>query len=116
MTQFETVDEYIAAQPKEIELKLDAIRKIVKEDAPEAAEKISYRIPYYSLNGRLLYFAAQSHHIGIYAMPSAIRKFTKELEPYSTSKATIRFQYDKPLPVGLIRKIVKFRVKENLQK
>jgi len=75
---------------------------------------LSYGIPCYSLNGRLLYFAAQKNHIGLYAMPSAITNLKKELGDYETAKGTIHFVYNKPLPLELIRKIIHFRVEENL--
>jgi uncharacterized protein YdhG (YjbR/CyaY superfamily) len=73
-------------------------------------------MPYYSLNGRLLYFAAHAKHIGFYAMPSAIKKFKRELAGYETSKGTIQFQLDRPLPIELIKRIVGFREEENLEK
>lgn len=116
MQKFTSVDEYIADQPQAVQPKLEELRRIVKTQAPQATEKISYGMPYYGLNGRLLYFAAQKEHIGLYAMPSAITSFKKELDSYETSTGTIRFPLDKPLPLPLIRKIVRFRVKENLQK
>lgn len=108
-----TVDEYIASWPPDVRAKLQAIRKIVNQEAPQAEEQISYGIPYYGLNGRLLYFAAQKQHIGLYAMPSAIVRFKNELKSFGVSKGTIRFPLDKPLPLPLIRKIIKFRVSEN---
>jgi len=111
-----TVDEYIASYPKEAQDKLRAIRKLVKEVAPQASEKLSYGMPYFSFNGRLVYFAAYEHHIGFYPMASPIRAFKKELVGYKTSKGTVQFPLDKPLPLPLIRKIVEFRVKENLSR
>lgn len=116
MGKAETIDEYMASWPTETKEKLQAIRQTVKEAAPLANEKISYGMPYFSLNGRLLYFAAHRTHIGFYPMASVITAFRKELSNYETSKGTVRFPLDKPLPLPLIRKIVKFRVKENLQR
>jgi uncharacterized protein YdhG (YjbR/CyaY superfamily) len=114
--KFKSVDEYIASFPKEIQLKLKDLRAVVKESAPSAEESISYNMPYYSLNGRLLYFAAHEKHIGLYAMPSAIKKFKKELVKYETSTGTIQFPLNKPLPIELIKRIVAFREEENLEK
>lgn len=111
-----TVDEYIASFSKPVQIKLKTIRKIVKKNAPDALEKIGYGIPAYNYLGMLLYFAAYEKHIGLYAMPSTVVHFEKQLAKYSTSKGTIRFEIDKALPEALITKIVKFRVKENFDK
>ncbi len=116
MKQFSSVDEYINTAPENVRGLLQALRQAVKETAPEASEKISYGMPYFSLNGRLLYFAVFRNHIGFYPMASVIKIFKKDLSDYQTSKGTIRFPLDKPLPLPLIRKIVKYRVKENLVK
>ena len=110
------VDDYISAQPKDVAAKLAQIRQIVREVAPQATEKLSYGIPYYHLNGRLLYFMAHREHIGLYPMASSIEHFKKDLAGYETSKGTVRFPLDKPLPLELIRRIVKFRAQENLGK
>ena len=110
------VDEYITMWPLAAQTKLIVIRKIIKELAPQAEEKISYGMPYYNLNGRLIYFSAHTNHIGLYPMKSAIKHFSKELSGYETSAGTVRFPLDKPLPLPLIRKIVLFRVEQNLQK
>lgn len=111
-----TVEEYIASFPKPLQSKLKTIRKIVKKNAPDALEKIGYGMPSYNYLGALLYFAAYQKHIGLYAMPTTIVHFEKQLAKYDTSKGTIRFDIDKKLPEGLITKIVKFRVKENIDK
>jgi uncharacterized protein YdhG (YjbR/CyaY superfamily) len=116
MVHYKTVDDYIADAPKEAQAKLKQMRQAVKKAAPQATEKISYGIPYYNLNGRLLYFAGYKSHIGFYAMKTTIKAFEKELKGYQTSPGTVRFPLDKPLPVPLITKMVKFRVKENSQK
>jgi uncharacterized protein YdhG (YjbR/CyaY superfamily) len=109
-----SVDEYIAAQPKDVAEKLSQIRAIVKNEAPQATEKISYGMPYYSLNGRLLYFRAHAHHIGLYPMAATVKHFEKELADYHTSKGTVQLPLNKPLPLGLIRKIVHFRAEEKM--
>lgn len=116
MQKPKSVDEYIVAQPADVQKKLHDFRKTVLTAAPGAEEKISYGMPYYSLNGRLVYFMAHTHHIGFYPMKSAIAKFEKELAGYETSAGTIRFPLDKPLPLSLISKIVNFRAKENTSK
>ena len=113
---FSTIDEYIAAFPKEIQNRLSELRGVVRAAAPHAVESISYRMPSFSLNGRLVYFAAFKNHIGFYPMPRGIREFQKELAAYQSGKGTLQFPLDKPLPKKLISKIVKFRVKENLEK
>jgi uncharacterized protein YdhG (YjbR/CyaY superfamily) len=115
--RFKTVDEYIANHPKEVQIKLKKIQDIIKKVAPDSQEIISYNMPAYKIHGRiLLYFAVHTEHIGLYAMPSAIVHYKKELIGYETSKGTIKFPKDKPIPYDLVRKIVKFRVNENLQK
>jgi len=111
-----TVDEYIAGYPEEIQALLERVRATVKKAAPKAEEVISYNIPGYKLNGMLVWFAAFSKHIGFYPKGSGIASFKKELAGYKTSKGTVQFPFDKPLPLGLISKIVKYRVKENLKR
>lgn len=110
------VGEYISGCAKEIQPLLNEIRKAISETAPDAVEKISYKMPTYYLKGNLVHFAAQSRHIGFYPAPSGIEAFKEELKDYKTSKGAIQFPYDKPLPIGLIKKIVKFRVDENIRK
>lgn len=116
MKQYSTVDEYIASAPKEAREKLRDIRQVIQRYAPQAQEKLSYGMPYFSLNGRLVYFGAFKDHISLFPMASGIEPFKKELEGFDTSKGTIQFPLNKPLPLPLIQKIVKFRVQENLAK
>ena len=111
-----TVDEYIRLFPKSVGAKLKTIRAIIKKAAPKAEEKISYGMPGYKLNDVLIYFAGYEHHIGLYPFPSAIKHFQKELVKYKTSKGTVQFSHDRPLPLLLIRKIVKFRVERSLER
>ena len=111
-----TVDEYIAGFPAAVQERMKKIRAVIKKNAPGAVEKISYQMPAYSLNGMLLYFAGHAKHIGIYPMPSGILAFKEELKEYKTSPGTIQFPNDKPLPLDLIKNIVKFRVIENQEK
>lgn len=111
-----TIDEYIARFPEDIQIKLIKIRETVKTAAPEATEKISYQMPAFVLKGNLVYFAAFKNHIGFYPTSSGTAKFQNDLSSFDVSKGTIRFPLDKPIPYDLIRKIVVFRVKENLQR
>ncbi len=116
MKTYKSISEYIKLAPKETQAILKQMRKEIQSAAPKAAESIKYGMPTFELNGNLVHFAAMKGHLGFYPSPSGITNFKKELEKYSTSKGCIRFQYDKPVPISLVRKIVKFRVKENLGK
>ena len=111
-----SIDEYIATFPKEIQKLLEQVRGVIHETAPEAEEKISYQMPTFFLNGNLVHFAAFKNHIGFYPIPSGIEQFKDELAPYKQGKGSVQFPLDKPIPFELIRKIVAFRVKENLEK
>lgn len=113
MQSFNTVDEYIANAPKEIQSKLIQLRKILLECAPGASEKISYGIPYYGYKGRLAYFSYTKGHIGFYVPPPVIEEHMEELKSYKTAKATVRFPNNEELPVSLIKKLVIARVKKN---
>ena len=108
------IDEYIKSFPKDIQTLLEQFRLTVKKNAPQATEVISYGIPAFKLNGMLVWFAAHTAHIGFYPRVSAIEAFKKELSIYKGAKGSVQFPFDKPLPLGLIKKIVKFRVQENL--
>lgn len=113
---FNSIDEYIANFPEEVQLKLKGLRATIKASAPDAVEKISYQMPTFFQNGNLVHFAAYKNHIGFYPTPSGIEAFKDELSIYEGAKGTIRFPIDEPLPLELISKIVKFRVAENLKK
>ncbi len=110
------IDKYIAAFPKEVQEILNILRAVIRETAPEAEETINYQIPTFTLNGNLVHFAGFKQHIGFYPTPSGIEKFKKELSAYKGAKGSVQFPIDKPLPLGLVRRIVKFRVAENLKK
>jgi uncharacterized protein YdhG (YjbR/CyaY superfamily) len=112
--EFKTTDEYIATLPKNVQSILEELRQAIKESAPEAEEVISYQMPAFKLNGILVWFAAFKNHIGFFPKTSAIEAFREELSGYELSKGTIRFPLDKPIPLDLVKKIVKYRVKENL--
>jgi uncharacterized protein YdhG (YjbR/CyaY superfamily) len=114
--KFLTIDEYINAFPKDVQKILEQIRKIINDAAPEAEEAISYQIPTFKLNGNLVHFAAFKNHIGFYPTPSGQKAFEKELADYKSGKGSIQFPLDKPIPVSLIKKIVKFRVKESIRR
>ena len=111
-----SVDEYIAAFPKEVQQLLSQMRKTIKTAAPKAEELISYGMPVYKHNGVLVYFGGYKNHIGFYATPTGHEAFKKEFSKYKTGKGSVQFPSDKPLPLGLITRIVKFRVKGNLAK
>ncbi|WP_066307091.1 iron chaperone [Bacillus sp. FJAT-29814] len=110
------IDEYILEYPKEVQEILKTIRRVIKEAAPNAVEKISYQMPTFVLNGNLVHFAAFKNHIGFYPTPSGINAFKQELTGYKTSKGAIQFPLEKPIPYELISQIVKFRVAENIRK
>ena len=111
-----TMDEYIKTFPKDTQKILEEIRATLKAAAPDAQEKISYQMPTFFLNGNLVHFAAFKNHIGFYPVPTGIAKFKKELSVYEQGKGSVQFPLDQPMPLDLITKIVKFRVKENLAK
>jgi uncharacterized protein YdhG (YjbR/CyaY superfamily) len=113
---FSSIDEYIAGFPEEIQKKLREIQQIIKEAAPDAQEKISYQMPTYYLHGNLVHFAGYKKHIGFYPAPSGLAAFQDEISKYPNSKGAVQFPLDKPLPIDLVKKIVSFRVKENLEK
>lgn len=115
-TQATTIDDYLANVPPDAREKLQEIRQIVKEEAPEADEAISYRMPAFKLHGILVYFGAFKDHVGLYPTSSPMDAFREELAGYKTSKGAIQFPLDRPLPVPLIRRIVQYRVKENLER
>jgi uncharacterized protein YdhG (YjbR/CyaY superfamily) len=110
---FITIDEYIKTFPKDIQKILQEVRRTIKEAAPDADEAISYQIPTFKLNGNLVHFAAVKNHIGFYPGSKVIQVFTKEFSSYKSSKGAVQFPIEKPIPLALIKKIVKYRVKEN---
>jgi uncharacterized protein YdhG (YjbR/CyaY superfamily) len=110
------IDEYIARFPPEIQEILQKIRLTIRKAAPKAEEAISYMMPTFKLHGNLVFFAAYKKHIGFYPAPRGNEAFKEELSAYEGGKGTIRFPLDKPIPYALISKIVKFRVKENLDR
>ena len=114
--KIDSIDLYIAQFPGVRNI-LENIRKTIKESAPDADEAIKYSIPTFILWGtNLVHFGAYAVHIGFYPTPGAIRAFSKKLETYQTAKGSIRFPLERAIPYGLIKKIVKYRVKEVLKK
>ena len=109
-------DSYIADFPPETQKKLREMQAIIRSAAPQAKELISYAMPAFKQHGVLVYFAGYEHHIGFYPTSSGIAAFEKELTDFKTSKGTVQFPLDKPLPKELIRRMVQFRVDEDLQK
>ena len=112
----ETIDDYISGFPKDVQKKLREMQATIGKAAPDATEAIKYAMPTFVLHGNLVHFAGYQNHIGFYPAPSGIEVFKKELATYKTSKGAIQFPLDKPLPLPLITKIVKFRVNESLEK
>ena len=113
---FQSIDEYIKSFPKDVQKILEQVRQAIKKSAPEAQETINYQIPTFKLNGNLVHFAAFKNHIGFYPTPSGQKAFQKELSTYKSGKGSVQFPIDKPMPVSLISKIVKYRAKENSSK
>jgi len=112
----ELIDEYIARFPAEVRQRLNELRAVIREAAPDAEEKISYAMPTFYLNGNLVHFAAYENHIGFYPTPHGIEPFMDELSEYSMGKGSIQFPHEKPMPYELIGRMVKARVIENMQK
>lgn len=115
-TSITNIDEYIKQYPKDVQKILQQIRETIHAVAPDALEKISYGIPTFTLKGNLVHFGAYKTHIGFYPGPLGIETFKKELSGYTTSKGTVQFPLDKPIPYDIITKIVEFRVKKSLEK
>jgi uncharacterized protein YdhG (YjbR/CyaY superfamily) len=112
---FTSIDEYIATFPAETQKILQEIRATIKAAAPEAEEKISYQMPTFFLKGNLVHFAAFKNHIGFYPAPQGIEEFKQELALYKGAKGSVQFPINKPMPLELITRIVKFRVVGNLK-
>jgi len=111
------IDAYIAEFPAETQRVLQKMRELIRANAPDATETISYAIPTFDLNGRhLVHFAGYPRHIGFYPIPTGMEAFKEELSHYKTGKGSVQFPLDKPLPRDLIRRILEFRVAENLRR
>lgn len=108
-----TIDEYIAQFPEDVQRILANIRALIREVAPQATEKIAYGIPTFYLNGNLVHFAAFKNHIGFYPAPTGIDAFKEDLSAFKGAKGSVQFPLDRPMPYDLIRRIVLYRVAEN---
>lgn len=111
-----TIDDYIAGFPADVQKKLQQVRATIRQAAPDAQEVISYQMPAFTQQGNVIYFAGYEHHIGIYPAPRGIEQFKQELAAYEGGKGTIKLPHDQPLPLDLIRRIVEFKVRLNLEK
>lgn len=111
------VDKYISSFPKETQEKLNQIRKIIKDVAPDAEEYISYQIPAFKINGKyLVYFAGWKNHLSLYPIPAGDEKYREDIKEYTAGKGTLKFSLDKELPIEIIKKTTEFRIKENPSK
>ncbi len=113
-TQIDSIDTYIAQFPEEVQARLQQLRKTILKLAPGATEAMSYQIPTFKLNGNLVHFAAFKKHIGFYPGATGIAAFQDELAGYKSANGSVQFPMDQPLPLDLVKKIVKFRVAQNL--
>lgn len=116
MKKVNTIDEYIKNYPEEVQVILKKIRQTIQKAAPHATEAVAYGIPTFKLNGNLIHFGGFKNHIGFFPGSGGIEEFKEDLKKYKTSKGTIQFQLDEPIPYALITKITKFRVKQNEEK
>ena len=112
----QSVDDYIGRFPDDIRAILEKVRTTIRKTAPKAGEKISYGIPTVTLNGNLVHYAAFKNHIGFYPTSSGIKKFKQELSNYKGGRGSVQFPLDKPIPLGLISKIVAFRLQVSLKR
>lgn len=111
-----TVDEYLSTLSRDQRMALERLRKIIRAAAPRAEECISYQMPAFRLDGRMLvWFGASAHHCAFYP-GGVVQAYARDLEDFPTSKGTIRFQPDRPLPAALVRRLVKDRIAENARK
>lgn len=113
-THFKSIDQYIKVYPPKVQARMRKLRATIHKAAPTTTEAISYDMPTFKLNGNLVHFAAYAKHIGFYPNPSAIRAFKKDVFKFKWSKGAVQFSHELPLPLELVTKMVKFRVKENL--
>ena len=116
MTKPQDFNDYAARFPRDVQQRLRLMRRTIKKAAPRAAETISYGIPAFTLNGMLVWFAAFKKHIGFYPGAGATKVFKKDLTTYKSAKGSVQFPFERPLPLALVRRIVKFRVAQNLAK
>ncbi len=108
-----TVDEYISAAPRAAQAKLREVRNAIREAAPEAKESISYRMPYYSYNGRLAWFGLFKEHIGLFVRPPVLEEHRAELKGYTMTKSSLHLPLDREIPERLVRRLVKVAIRKN---
>lgn len=113
MQNYKDIDEYISNFPSDVQKTLQELRKVIQKEAPEGSEKIAYGIPTFAFHGNLVHFAAYDTHIGFYPGSVPIEVFKDELKGYETAKGTVRFPLDKPLPLELVKKIVRAAIERN---
>lgn len=111
-----TIDAYIEQYPQDVQQILQKIRAVIQEAAPQAEEKISYGMPGFAYHGALVWFAVHTRHVGFYPTAAGVEAFKQELFAYKTTKGAVQFPLDQPIPYDLIRRIVKFKLAENLKK
>lgn len=111
-----TIDEYIASHPPKVRTRLEAMRKTIRKHAPDAEERISYRIPTFYLGGNLVHFAAFDRHVGFYPGAAGIAEFKDALADYKSAKGSVQFPHTEPLPLALVAEIVRFRVAQQTVK
>jgi uncharacterized protein YdhG (YjbR/CyaY superfamily) len=115
-TGFNSIDEYIEGFPEETQKALKEICAAIKALVPNAEEYISYKMPAFKVNGEyFIHFSAWKNHIGMYPIPAGNEAFQKQIEPYRSAKSSLNFPLDKPMPIKLIEKVIKFRIAENLK-
>ena len=115
-TKAKDIDEYISLFPAEVQKNLSDIRKAIAEAAPKATEAIKYDLPTFVQNGNLVHFGAFKNHIGLYPAPQSLAEFKESLAAYEGTKGSVHFPHDKPMPLALIKQIVKFRIKQLSEK
>lgn len=116
-TNFQSIDEYIAACPPDSHAYLKQIRKLIHSLVPDAKEKISYQIACFELNGKnLIHFAGWKKHVSLYPVPAGSEAFERQIEPYLDSKSTLKFSLDEPLPIKLVERVVKLHLQANKRK
>jgi uncharacterized protein YdhG (YjbR/CyaY superfamily) len=112
---FSNIDEYIAGFPSEVQVLLQQMRNVISENAPGVTEAIRYAMPTFVLEGNLVHFAGYKNHIGFYPAPSGIKEIGPEIEKYTWAKGSVQFPLDKEIPFDLVKRIIRFRVEENMR-
>ncbi len=114
--KYTSINEYISTLPENAQNAMGEIIATIKAKVPNAEEHISYNMPAFKVNGEyFVHFSAWKNHIGMYPIPAGNEAFQKQIEPYRSAKSSLNFPLDKPMPIKLIEKVIKFRIAENLQ-